>query len=847
MAFDLLLRENAASGAKSTYLGIFKDTNPRKESLVGISSNKPSVATSSVYKSFYFTTPIALEGGVKYYLFFLENKDSYTTVTNRIGLTSQSANIWADGISWSSITHTDYAPLFKAVISDVALPVIYHSNKAGTFYREYTSKVETTTSKWSDLWLSSESKPQVAITASDLWMEASSCYFGATTSEKTFTIQALGQYKVKGFQLTALAETTSNTDCNVTITKPDATTATYKQSDGTTLMADVSLATSATSTTFKVKSDNGNGRLKNVELVVLLETDNNKITTYSDLGVYNIKLKAGDYYITSSSKITTTSGSSANIQFISTGTSDQYYLYSVDDHKFFKDASPDTRTDSPALSLVPSKEEATPFNIKKQFNIPYQYIIEPNNSTDNSCLIAYAKANDRNVANYSRYLDQYSWHFLDVSYDSKTLIQTYMTEKSVGAILSVANQLGFPKTTSASYILLKNLTDSINNTSLADTWRYNADIYTRLQSYYNAYIAETDIVMPEDGKVYRFTNVQKDLTTKFYVYHNLTNNELGLSSSILNNGTDLFVCHVIDASKNQFAFVSTNGYYMVGATGSNGKGMNDTYDSDKQHCTIARHPADNNSTSPSAEKSFGKISMFFKRRVEVTSATYLVVKNDGTWDGNSGSYVNDTYSSMFTIEERSDYYNKVNLTSNGTDAYASLYLPFSVEIPSGITAYKVTSQNGEYAHMESIVTNGILPKETAAILKKDGQTSNTTVYLSPATGAGEAVAGNLLGGTVAAAEEKPGSGTTYVLGKIDGVIGLYEYTPTNLAPGKAYLNVAAGVKALAFDFGDTDGIKTMDNGQLKMDNSNIFNLAGQRMNKLQRGVNIVNGKKIIVK
>jgi hypothetical protein len=45
------------------------------------------------------------------------------------------------------------------------------------------------------------------------------------------------------------------------------------------------------------------------------------------------------------------------------------------------------------------------------------------------------------------------------------------------------------------------------------------------------------------------------------------------------------------------------------------------------------------------------------------------------------------------------------------------------------------------------------------------------------------------------------------------------------------------------------GIEAIDNGQLTIDNdkTEIFNLAGQKMSKLQRGVNIVNGKKVLVK
>ena len=69
---------------------------------------------------------------------------------------------------------------------------------------------------------------------------------------------------------------------------------------------------------------------------------------------------------------------------------------------------------------------------------------------------------------------------------------------------------------------------------------------------------------------------------------------------------------------------------------------------------------------------------------------------------------------------------------------------------------------------------------------------------------------------------------------------------------RAYFTVDAdsGVKAFfenGFNFDDADGIKAIDNGQLTIDNAEIFNLAGQKMSKLQKGVNIVNGKKVLVK
>lgn len=43
------------------------------------------------------------------------------------------------------------------------------------------------------------------------------------------------------------------------------------------------------------------------------------------------------------------------------------------------------------------------------------------------------------------------------------------------------------------------------------------------------------------------------------------------------------------------------------------------------------------------------------------------------------------------------------------------------------------------------------------------------------------------------------------------------------------------------------GVAQMDGEKLNADDAAIFNLSGQRMSKPQKGVNIVNGKKVLVK
>lgn len=86
----------------------------------------------------------------------------------------------------------------------------------------------------------------------------------------------------------------------------------------------------------------------------------------------------------------------------------------------------------------------------------------------------------------------------------------------------------------------------------------------------------------------------------------------------------------------------------------------------------------------------------------------------------------------------------------------------------------------------------------------------------------------------------------YVLFNGDDGIGFYKANNNNVATNRAYVQVPAGtqVKSFAINLDDTDAI-----GAIKAvnDNADIFNLAGQRVNKAQKGIYIINGKKVLVK
>ena len=110
--------------------------------------------------------------------------------------------------------------------------------------------------------------------------------------------------------------------------------------------------------------------------------------------------------------------------------------------------------------------------------------------------------------------------------------------------------------------------------------------------------------------------------------------------------------------------------------------------------------------------------------------------------------------------------------------------------------------------------------------------------------AGEGIAnieGNVLKGT---AEEIDAAGK-YILAQPEGEpVGFYLANGGKIAAGKAYLEVPAGTEVKAFLFSEDDATG-IANVEKTIENGAIYNLAGQRISKMQKGVNIINGKKVL--
>ena len=194
----------------------------------------------------------------------------------------------------------------------------------------------------------------------------------------------------------------------------------------------------------------------------------------------------------------------------------------------------------------------------------------------------------------------------------------------------------------------------------------------------------------------------------------------------------------------------------------------------------------------------------------------------------------DAGASQWIVEDAEDI--ELEVTEAG---YATTYLPFAVSAPSGVQAYTAEfAEKENYKYLALNEVNANIPALTAVVLKADPATYTFGIVAEEGT----PVEGNVLKGTCVSTEATG----KYILANGDEGVGFYYANEGTLAANKAYVEVdsESGIKAFFFADDNATGIE-MVNGQSSMVNGSIYNLAGQRMSKMQKGINIVGGKKVL--
>ena len=204
----------------------------------------------------------------------------------------------------------------------------------------------------------------------------------------------------------------------------------------------------------------------------------------------------------------------------------------------------------------------------------------------------------------------------------------------------------------------------------------------------------------------------------------------------------------------------------------------------------------------------------------------------------------------------------VAICNIGTYEMGTFYANAPMTIPAGMTAYVATNaptMNGDEGTITmTSITDGIIPAQTGAVVYgKQGQH-----LLTKATAEGSAITGNMLHGYAGTDEyqevEVPSGFTTYVLTVENDRIGFYRKDGGfKVYNNKAYLCVPANVgnaRTLYLNFDDeATGIVETEHenegqrpeGMKSKRGTEIYDLSGRRVEKVQKGVYIVNGKKVL--
>ena len=211
-----------------------------------------------------------------------------------------------------------------------------------------------------------------------------------------------------------------------------------------------------------------------------------------------------------------------------------------------------------------------------------------------------------------------------------------------------------------------------------------------------------------------------------------------------------------------------------------------------------------------------------------------------TYENKTGQYA--------TIVDKSNVVSGAVLTlpaKDGTSYYATFSSDKAVEFVDA-TVYAVNVVNGVLQLNE--VTSKQVPKGTGVLLKSEKETA-PYFYIDEAA----AIENNLLKPASLAMSGISGSYTFYKLAYDDYVaktgLGFYWGADKggvfNVKAGTAYLAVPNAVSVKGFLL---DGTPTAIEGVEAENNTDvIYNLSGQRVQKAQRGLYIVNGKKLMVK
>ena len=449
-----------------------------------------------------------------------------------------------------------------------------------------------------------------------------------------------------------------------------------------------------------------------------------------------------------------------------------------------------------------------------------------------------------------------------VAFDAsaKTLTVNYTLDESL--ITKAENVLGktgigYPTATST---VRTNLSTALTNAKTSKTLAN----YSALSSAYTAYLASSDIQMPEDGKAYTFTAVFYDGAKRYMNYAESGYSLVSTSDETNANypETAKLICRKV--GNNKFTFVNNNGKHFVWKGGTDGansnKGYVDTYNAEYA-VTVAKIVKGGYVVDIENEGLLGYVGVMGYRKpsgknpeqdyfiFKVNGSTYSYDQANAPFYKTNGG---DRYSSLIKIEETT-YPNTVTFNTvsdvEGVSNLATFSAPFATVVPEGVTAYYVetTDRDKSTATMKAIEAGKAIPENSGVILTSTvGDKEATMIPATTETAAD--LSGNYLGNSAGADKTIAAADHAYILSTVDGQTAFYKgKVGSTIGMNKAYMIFVVGGEAISMNFGDNvTGINQIVNAE--QNNAPVYDLTGRRVVRtVKGGLYIKGGNKFIAR
>lgn len=432
---------------------------------------------------------------------------------------------------------------------------------------------------------------------------------------------------------------------------------------------------------------------------------------------------------------------------------------------------------------------------------------------------------------------------MDIDATNKTIKVTYTL--NLAALVDQAYEAishtsaGYPLEGSESRTNLQKAIDAASGTGDVQTQ------YNNLNTALTAYKSDKNVKMPEDGKVYVFTNVQQDGTCYYLSYSNddlkITARGTAAAESLDNSAK--FVCRVVDG---KYVFVNVkDGKFLVwkgsGSGSSNGTNNAKGY--------IANYEADYANLTVSKNDIYPCLNIGGKRSDKDGNANFIINKN-GTYNAISMQQWNTANNTTAFKLEEVPYSNTVtfNVVSDveGVSNLATFSAPFATVVPANVTAYYVSTVDNTKATMKAIEAGKAIPAGAGVILTSI--TGDEATMIPATTETAAELTGNKLGNSAGVAKTIAADDHAYILSAVEGQTAFYKgQEGSTLGMNKAYLTLASAEQAISMNFGgNVTGINQIVNAE--QNNALVYDLTGRRVVRtVKGGLYIKGGNKFIAR